>query len=443
MAIYWPIPGFKGRTFKLCVLTRWDFNFCVRSSPLQVRPTERQRQREKTDRQTVRDRDSNSDERVTVWVCICVSVCSSFCETRVCCRFQYRSSCSIANRDNTSQGRWKKEERKNGCRRSNAKLDHNSTMKPWNPFYVSPFCPCLLDWCKGINANVALSELMLSTLRETERQKQTDRQRHRERQRQTDRKRDKVRDRETDRDRETNRQVERERDRENENSITLVSVCPFVCLSICSLFYFHIIPSLSNYLPLPLPSFPPLRLTFPLFFPCRHGPNKQKMGGGGEEISTEAPTSIILIMEVGVQTLVGHLLDFLQVAISHKLQKMPQVGLKHKDTEPWTNESISPFPWSSVMRIACAQTPGDPTGSLHTHKKKKKDSKKNTYIDEHGENKKTTVIPRSPQVPLSSTTVLFHSNFSHGKCWSLSPWKTSCNRVALQNLRCMGVLAFP
>ena len=34
MAIYWPTPGFKGRTFKLCVLTRWDFYFCVRSSPL-------------------------------------------------------------------------------------------------------------------------------------------------------------------------------------------------------------------------------------------------------------------------------------------------------------------------------------------------------------------------------------------------------------------------
>ena len=34
LAIYWPTPGFKGRTFKLCVLTRWDFNFCVRSSPL-------------------------------------------------------------------------------------------------------------------------------------------------------------------------------------------------------------------------------------------------------------------------------------------------------------------------------------------------------------------------------------------------------------------------
>ena len=34
MAIYWPTPGFKGRIFKLCVLIRWDFNFCVRSSPL-------------------------------------------------------------------------------------------------------------------------------------------------------------------------------------------------------------------------------------------------------------------------------------------------------------------------------------------------------------------------------------------------------------------------
>ena len=34
MAIYWLTPGFNGRTFKLRVLTRWDFNFCVRSSPL-------------------------------------------------------------------------------------------------------------------------------------------------------------------------------------------------------------------------------------------------------------------------------------------------------------------------------------------------------------------------------------------------------------------------
>ena len=38
MAIYWPTPGLKGRTFKLCVLTRWDFNFCIRSSPLLVQP---------------------------------------------------------------------------------------------------------------------------------------------------------------------------------------------------------------------------------------------------------------------------------------------------------------------------------------------------------------------------------------------------------------------
>ena len=37
MPIYWPTQGFKGRTFKLCVLTWWDFNFCVRSSPLQGR----------------------------------------------------------------------------------------------------------------------------------------------------------------------------------------------------------------------------------------------------------------------------------------------------------------------------------------------------------------------------------------------------------------------
>ena len=34
MAIHRPTPGPKGRTFKLCVLTRWDFNVCVRSSTL-------------------------------------------------------------------------------------------------------------------------------------------------------------------------------------------------------------------------------------------------------------------------------------------------------------------------------------------------------------------------------------------------------------------------
>ena len=40
MALYWPTPGLKGRTFKLCVLTRWDFNFCVRSSPLRLAEAE-------------------------------------------------------------------------------------------------------------------------------------------------------------------------------------------------------------------------------------------------------------------------------------------------------------------------------------------------------------------------------------------------------------------
>ena len=38
IAMYWPTPGFKGRTFKLCVLARWDFNFCGRSSPLSAKP---------------------------------------------------------------------------------------------------------------------------------------------------------------------------------------------------------------------------------------------------------------------------------------------------------------------------------------------------------------------------------------------------------------------
>ena len=41
MAIYRSIPGFKGRTFKLCVLTRADFNFCVRSSPLRGEQSEK------------------------------------------------------------------------------------------------------------------------------------------------------------------------------------------------------------------------------------------------------------------------------------------------------------------------------------------------------------------------------------------------------------------
>ena len=38
--LYWPTPGFKRRTFKLCVLNRWDFNFCVRSSRLRMKEKE-------------------------------------------------------------------------------------------------------------------------------------------------------------------------------------------------------------------------------------------------------------------------------------------------------------------------------------------------------------------------------------------------------------------
>ena len=43
LATCWPTPGFKGRTFKLCVLTRRDFNFFVRSSPLRVERGNRNR----------------------------------------------------------------------------------------------------------------------------------------------------------------------------------------------------------------------------------------------------------------------------------------------------------------------------------------------------------------------------------------------------------------
>ena len=34
-SIYGYILTYSRRTFKLCVLTKWDFNFCVHSSPLQ------------------------------------------------------------------------------------------------------------------------------------------------------------------------------------------------------------------------------------------------------------------------------------------------------------------------------------------------------------------------------------------------------------------------
>ena len=47
MAIYRPIPGFKGRTFKLCVLTRKDFTFSVCSSPQRGRKKERKKRQKK------------------------------------------------------------------------------------------------------------------------------------------------------------------------------------------------------------------------------------------------------------------------------------------------------------------------------------------------------------------------------------------------------------
>ena len=46
----------KGRTCKLCVLNRCDFNFCVRSSPLR--------------------------EMVCMCVCVCISVCICVCSCR-------------------------------------------------------------------------------------------------------------------------------------------------------------------------------------------------------------------------------------------------------------------------------------------------------------------------------------------------------------------------
>ena len=47
MAVYWPTPGYKGRTFQLCVLTRCDFNFCIRSSPLRGEEKEEEKEQEK------------------------------------------------------------------------------------------------------------------------------------------------------------------------------------------------------------------------------------------------------------------------------------------------------------------------------------------------------------------------------------------------------------
>ena len=55
-------PGYKGRTFKLCVLTGGDFNFCVRSSP--QRGTEGQRYAKKTEIETETDTQKNSQRTI-------------------------------------------------------------------------------------------------------------------------------------------------------------------------------------------------------------------------------------------------------------------------------------------------------------------------------------------------------------------------------------------
>ena len=70
MAIYLPIPGFKGKTFKLCVLTRWDFNFCVRSSPLR-------RQHQGMDTAAVRQVPEGSGEKGKTEKTGCTIICSA------------------------------------------------------------------------------------------------------------------------------------------------------------------------------------------------------------------------------------------------------------------------------------------------------------------------------------------------------------------------------
>ena len=96
MAIYWPTPGYKGRTFKLCVLTRWDFNFCVRSSPLRVRGRgiRQHFERGRTDVRVIKGRDLRrkahciflsfnvrptvqfADSKISrVWQCVCLQLC--------------------------------------------------------------------------------------------------------------------------------------------------------------------------------------------------------------------------------------------------------------------------------------------------------------------------------------------------------------------------------
>ena len=83
MAIYWPTPGFKERTFKLCVLKKWDFNFCVRSSLLRGSRVECPR-------------------KITSFQNMCYCFVSGFA-FRNC---EYNSSCSLRKRDEWYNGLW-------------------------------------------------------------------------------------------------------------------------------------------------------------------------------------------------------------------------------------------------------------------------------------------------------------------------------------------------
>ena len=82
MAIYSPTPDFKRRTFKLCVLTKWDFNFCVRSSPLRGIQTaevgEKQHQvpkgqskKEAEHYESSQNEETGGADDAGMWPCIC------------------------------------------------------------------------------------------------------------------------------------------------------------------------------------------------------------------------------------------------------------------------------------------------------------------------------------------------------------------------------------
>ena len=69
-----PTPGFKRKAFKLCVLTRWDFNFFVRSSSLRGTDNDAQSQPANP---FIAISITQMSVRLGVCVCVCVCVCVS------------------------------------------------------------------------------------------------------------------------------------------------------------------------------------------------------------------------------------------------------------------------------------------------------------------------------------------------------------------------------